>query len=128
MERKKRILIGVEDICGQIGDYKQGYEAEGHHVFTFVLSRPNFYTGNYSFVLNDLYFQKLLNTNNLLLILLRKFYSFLVVHPLFYFVFFFQLLRCDICQLMWIPHKRWKYMLPVVNWLNKKLILTIKGW
>lgn len=126
--KRLRIFLGVVDIAGQIGDYRNGYENLGHEVFTMVFNRnPHYPDRKYSFVLYDLYPGGLLTATNLPLSILRKVFTFLVVTPAFYIVLGWVILTCDIFQLMWITDKRWKYILPFLKVLKKKVVVNFVG-
>jgi len=126
--KQPRIFLGVVDIAGQIGDYRSGYENLGLQVFTMVFDRnPQYPDRRYSFVLYDLYPRRLLKPTNLSASILRKVFSFLVVTPAFYIALGWAALKCDIFQLMWITDERWKYILPALKILKKKVVVNFVG-
>ncbi len=126
---KKKIFIGEIDICGQIGDFKKGYESLGYKVFTLVKNRTkaSYEDIKYSFVLHSLYPFNLLQTSNKLKIFLRKIYSLFFVNPVYYSVWIWAILNFNTFHFVWITEKKWKFILYLLKKLNKKIIVSYVG-
>jgi glycosyltransferase involved in cell wall biosynthesis len=127
--KKKRIFIGVVDICGQVGDFKRAFERLGYKTFTLVFERGEKYLSEnkYSFVLNDLYPEFLIDCKNLFYLLIRKFYTFFFVNPLFFVIFFYSTLVCDIYIFIWLKNPRWKFLLWLLKKFHKKIFVMFVG-
>ncbi len=125
---KYRIFIGFYNIAGQIDDLQEGYRLNGHKVFSCVWKKnPHVPEGKYSVILETIFPTQLLNSKKKLHVFLRKLYSLLIFHPVFYLLMLSTIFFIDVYHLMWIKERRWKYILPVFKFFNKKIIISLVG-
>jgi glycosyltransferase involved in cell wall biosynthesis len=125
MGKKKKIFIGWIDICGQIGDLKEGYRKNGHTVFTMSNHKTVAGADNrFSWLV---YPDWLLKAKNPLIVLLRKFYTLLIVPPMRFCFWLFAVFYFDVFHFMWVPEWYTPLLLSVLKKLNKKIIVHFVG-
>jgi len=125
---KKRIFIGSIDICHQIIEFKEAFEKLGYKTFTFIEFNVNTNgEANYSFNLSKLYPRTILGSDISFFILLRKFFTMLIVEPIFYMFFFVTIPFFDYYILMWPTSRKWKFILWLLNLFHKKIYVMFVG-
>jgi hypothetical protein len=124
-KKSKRVFLGMIDIAGQMGSFKQGYQALGFTVFTMVRSRNELARMEYDFVYSSLYPNWLLNSNKA--VWLRKLYTLTVAQPIYWLVLFAAIVRCDIFHFMWFLERENRFILYVLKKMKQKVIVSFVG-